>query len=452
MSHLIFKCIIIMTYLLLHLVNCQYTQIWYDNMEANSGWTVNGDDDDDVVFNYPSSSCTSGYCVKMTAKPAMDRVWMRKHTDVSRYSSHRVEYDVSVRGLESTDSCSVYYSYTGSSVNDRELLQSHTASDGDRYSYSNNIINLPDASTSNNLWIWLETCCGEDNDATTHDVCYWDDVYLQGIFASTANPTKNPSETRTSNPSSTVDPTNTPSRSLTSPPTSIPTCGPTLISTISPTVIPSAQLTSDPSSVTTRSTTHKMFTPTKAHSTVPTVLITPAPTKVRTLPTVPTTHQTLAAPQPSVTELSTSANQFPAVTPILYRQHDPLLIIYVAAGAVSFIIILTAVVFYFCRAQTKIQEIDKRISANISNHNLYVVTNNANSSDERDDEGDVVRINCNDDDDETVKGLEDDQESEGCDEDTKATTRGSVMHISDDVVPNDDATGGNDVNEEQKEE
>eukprot|EP01083_Nonionella_stella_P089396 249429_1 len=337
MSHLIFKCIIIMTYLLLHLVNCQYTQIWYDNMEANNGWTTNGD----IEFNYSSSSsCTSGNCVKMTAN---DRVWMCKHTNIARYSSLRVEYDAGVRRLESTDSCSVYYSYTGSSVNDRELLQSHNASDGNRYSYPNNIINLPDTSTPNDLWIWLEACCGEDNDA---DICYWDEVYLQGIFASTANPTKNPSETRTPNPSSTIDPTNAPSRSLPSPPTSIPP----LISTISPTYLPtpsghfvtviatvkpSAQPTNDPTSVPTRSTTHKTITPTKAHSTVPTVLRTPAPTKVlTTLPTVPTTRQTLAAPQPSVTELSTSANQFPAVTPILYRQHDPLLIIYVAAGAV----------------------------------------------------------------------------------------------------------------------
>eukprot|EP01083_Nonionella_stella_P042366 114468_1 len=196
-----------------------------------------------------------------------------------------------------------------------------------------------------------------------------------------------------------------------------------------------------------------------ATTTVPSTQPTVHPISV---PTRSTALQTLTALQPTIEQLSTSsmASHLPSGTPMLSRKQDPLLIVYVASGSVSLVLVLTAVVFCFWGYQEKIQKIDKHISANISNHDVHVSSAinlqhdniQMNTSDEdiydvtpHEIEGDVVRINCNNDDEMYTQAG---QQNEGRDEDNGApTNRGSVMHISDDVI-----TAGNDVNEEQKED
>eukprot|EP01083_Nonionella_stella_P051528 136827_1 len=119
-----------------------------------------------------------------------------------------------------------------------------------------------------------------------------------------------------------------------------------------------------------------------------------------------------------------------------------------------------AVVYCYSKAHSTAKVTDKRISENISDHERTFqanadehsanhTTDNTLTLDEM--EGNYEQNNGRTYDEGNVlpEGLEEIQKNEGHDQDNGATNRDSVMHISDDEMPNDHDTAGNDVNEEQ---
>eukprot|EP01083_Nonionella_stella_P244886 851873_1 len=412
-------------------MNTQYSQIWYDSMSNCDNWTKSGSIEM-IECGWKSNSCHNERCVRLQGGE-----YVKRTTDIASYSSLQLQVSVGTRAMENGDFCDVLFQYDTNGIN--LLCRINPEDDGARYEYWNTVCDLPSSVGKTEVIIWLENDAEGDG-----DYCYFDDVYLRGIIE-TPKPTPKPTPTPTisaptANP--TAKPTtNAPTQNPTSEPTTVPTQDPTAKPTMSPSHNPINNPTNEPRNVST-----------------------PVPTKVRSaLPTAPIALQTLTALEPTVNELSTSSSELPIVTPMLSRSTKPdlLLIVCVAAGAVSLIFILTAGAYWVWRSQTKIQEIDKHISANISNHNLDAFPGAVQINTSYEDrigcamEDDVIRINCNGD----VRGnvlaeqLEADQQDEGHDGDNNgATTRGSVMHISDDVVPNDHVTSGNDVNEEQKED
>eukprot|EP01084_Bolivina_argentea_P097639 175514_1 len=205
-------------------VLCQYTTIWMDTMEANANWNYSG-----TVSWVKSSSY--GQCATNPCHYTHDNSWISRETDVSMYSSLRVNYTSGSQQLEVEKQCRLYYSYTNHTLTSRKLIHFNQGM-GDVWTFfGKNVVILPDASTANTAWLWFETWGGGS------DYCYWDDVSLEGIImpSTSAFPSIDP----TVAPSN--DPTAVPSRNPTNHPTVAPTNEPTMIPSGKPTSIPTAR-------------------------------------------------------------------------------------------------------------------------------------------------------------------------------------------------------------------
>eukprot|EP01083_Nonionella_stella_P312425 1117341_1 len=197
-----------------------YTQIWYDTMSRNNGWSTSGE----VFFNYDATGVSSN--VVKLSHDDNTRAYIARETDVSRYSDLKLQYDLWTRGHGSGDSCDVYYSYTRTSS--RTRLHRYQPQTSDRREYSNNVETFSVQDT-NTVWIWFEA----DGSGGFH--CYVDDVYLKGIATEapttkpTAKPTTKPTKKPTNQPAEepthkpTKKPTNDPTKKLTGKPTKEPT-------------------------------------------------------------------------------------------------------------------------------------------------------------------------------------------------------------------------------------
>eukprot|EP01083_Nonionella_stella_P171992 588911_1 len=243
-------------------------------------------------------------------------------------------------------------------------------------------------------------------------------------------PTIAPS-TPTSQPLDTKDPTKQPSVA----PSDIPTMNPSQNATNQPTFVPvnDNPLTMAPSRIPFQNPTeYPIGKATEKTNQIPTLYVTED--SDRQMSTTATTTDTS----------NTNHNQ------------NHMSIVYVASGAVVLILMLTVATVLFLKSR-KAQQINKQIAPEISDNkdsnkpdikSECVVTQVGETNGNVEACGTVLDENegrCIEMADDALAVSGENQEDEG---QYEATNRGSVMHISDDVVP----TGGNYVNEEQKED
>eukprot|EP01083_Nonionella_stella_P223106 795498_1 len=93
-------------------IRSQYTEIWFDNMDSNSGWTSS--DGSVVMFGYSSAGCITSVCLKTEGSFGVD-AYAYRSTNVAAYSSLQLQFDVSTDDMESGKTCTVYYAYNSQS-------------------------------------------------------------------------------------------------------------------------------------------------------------------------------------------------------------------------------------------------------------------------------------------------------------------------------------------------
>eukprot|EP01083_Nonionella_stella_P280781 955231_1 len=229
-----------------------YTTIWFDDMSTNNaGWGSSSSEW--TLFGESFEGCFTGTCCLTIGGSGSDE-WVVRSTDISSYSSIRLQLDISTYLLYYDSSCRVYYSYTSKQRSTKiKIHESNPISNNDRYYYPDTIIDFPSSPSSDTIWIWLWSDCPSN---PSDEGCFWDNVYLKGILKPpTANPTTNP----TNAPSTLA--TNAPTPS-TNDPTTAPTSTPSI-----PSADPSAAPTSPslhPSAAPTKTPTAQRLTPTKA--------------------------------------------------------------------------------------------------------------------------------------------------------------------------------------------
>eukprot|EP01083_Nonionella_stella_P034407 94176_1 len=206
---------------LLCIINSQWTQIWYDSMDQNNGeWNTHTPGESEVIFGHVSENNNCKNCTRIKAVRIEndENCWIGRSTDISAYSSIKLQFDLALSGLEEeeNDRCRVYYAYDETNKQqiaeydaDGISLETHEA-----YHIPNQTINVPLSPSSQTLWIYFETDPGVSGGA---DNCLVDNVYLYGIFKPTPSPTSSPfkpSKATTPFPSNspTKDPSNSPTK------------------------------------------------------------------------------------------------------------------------------------------------------------------------------------------------------------------------------------------------
>eukprot|EP01083_Nonionella_stella_P174175 603078_1 len=198
----------------LYHVKSQWTQIWYDNMEANTHWTKSTAGT--ITFGHSSESCQSNGCCRMEAESSSTDTFLVCVTDVSQYESLQLQFSVATRDMESGNSCFVTYSYEGPDAY-VTLADLNPSNDGGRHNYFDQVEDLPSALGKDNLWIWLEI------GGSSSDWCYWDNVYLYGIVDTTTTSPPSPKSTANLTDKPTTPPTMHPTYQPTHDPTPRPT-------------------------------------------------------------------------------------------------------------------------------------------------------------------------------------------------------------------------------------
>eukprot|EP01083_Nonionella_stella_P065950 173248_1 len=230
--------------MLLH-IHSQYTTIWSDDMNQNNGWTASSSSQ--VSFAYDSGGCFTSLCTRTTFidPPNPFDVYIYRSTSVAAYATLQLQVDVSCVNLEPGDTCRVSYGWSQSDKND--IKSWSDCPDLTRNKYPNQIIDLPDASNADHVWIWLGSHNAENSN--TGDPCYWDNVVLRGILAPTKDPT-----------GVTADPSSDPS----SGPTNDPSSGPSSDPSSDPTNDPSSDPSNDPSNPSSDPTKYPSVRPTES--------------------------------------------------------------------------------------------------------------------------------------------------------------------------------------------
>eukprot|EP01083_Nonionella_stella_P139197 424113_1 len=169
---------------LLCLITCQYTTIWYDDMSTNNaGWDANSFSY--TEFGSNSNGCLSGTCCITNGGEGFDE-WAVRSTDISSYSSIRLQLHLSTYLLYSDSSCRIYYSYSSESDASKILISEiDPPGNDDRYWYPDTTIDFPSSPSSNTIWVWLYSRCPSN---PSQEYCIWDDVYLKGVLHSGSTP------------------------------------------------------------------------------------------------------------------------------------------------------------------------------------------------------------------------------------------------------------------------
>eukprot|EP01083_Nonionella_stella_P105400 303145_1 len=239
-------------------ITCQYTTIWYDDMSSNSAghWSVRSSSY--TVFGASINSCESGTCCYTNGGDGYDE-WTRRYTDISSYSSIRLQLYIATYAMYSGSTCNVYYSYSSSSSSSKILIKEIDPPDSSssRYTYPDTTIDFPSSASADTIWIWLYS---DSPSSTQTDYCVWDNVYLKGIQNGGATSAPTPSPTPAPNPG----PTKRPSKSPSEPPTNSPSKSPSKPPTKSQSELPS---------------TSPSKSPTKFPSKRPTLIVHRLPTK-----------------------------------------------------------------------------------------------------------------------------------------------------------------------------
>eukprot|EP01083_Nonionella_stella_P067444 178408_1 len=253
---------IILVQLLWH-IHSQWVDIWFDDgsdNKRNTEWTPSSPNLEYIYFNYiaeynDDDGCYDQGCIVLWEEEGNPQSVYRG-TNITLYSKLRLKYHVSTYKLEAKDSCIIRYAYDD--ITATQLVKSISSARpyGAMHRYTQNVT-FPSAVSKHMLWISLETFDDRGGDT---DICYWDNIHLQGVFA-TPNPTFHPTILRTLEPTAypTSQPSVTPSQSTsahpsqsTSQPTSQPIVHPTSKPTLNPTKHPTfnpIQSTVDPSTI-----------------------------------------------------------------------------------------------------------------------------------------------------------------------------------------------------------
>eukprot|EP01083_Nonionella_stella_P317423 1155679_1 len=156
-------------------INSQYTNILFDDMQQNNGWTASSSND--AFFSYSSSNCpqqTLSLCTKI-ANVDSTRPYIEQSFNISEYSAIRVRFHLSTHDLETGDLCEIYYAYD--SISNKQLLQSYTGGNNQGIAYPDQSLDLPLSESSTIVWIWFQ---GKANRASGSDRCYVNMFYLDG--------------------------------------------------------------------------------------------------------------------------------------------------------------------------------------------------------------------------------------------------------------------------------
>eukprot|EP01083_Nonionella_stella_P300599 1027185_1 len=230
-----FNIVFIIYIQLLCQLTCQYTTIWYEDgtKATDQEWTGEGYVYWDYDSNYDGQdTCTNGKCMALWSENDVESSVYRI-TTITSYSSLRLKYDLVTYLLESNDACNIYYAYDSASA--KQLAISINPPSSAAHRYTDQYFTFSSATNKNQIWLWLETS-NTDSDKT--DLCFWDNIYLQGAVAT--NPTPDPT------PRPTPNPTKKPTPNPTKRPTPNPAPGPTERPTPNPTKKPTPNPTPDP--------------------------------------------------------------------------------------------------------------------------------------------------------------------------------------------------------------
>eukprot|EP01083_Nonionella_stella_P306388 1072997_1 len=104
---------IIYIQMILH-IHSQYNTIWSDDMNQNNGWNASGD----VSFAYSKGGCSS-LCTRVRADRAVNEpdAYIYRSTNVSAYTTLRLQVNGSRINLEPGDACRIYYGWSQSDKN-----------------------------------------------------------------------------------------------------------------------------------------------------------------------------------------------------------------------------------------------------------------------------------------------------------------------------------------------
>eukprot|EP01083_Nonionella_stella_P095798 269058_1 len=175
-----------------------YTTIWFDDMSTNNaGWGSSSSEW--TLFGESFEGCFTGTCCLTIGGSGSDE-WVVRSTDISSYSSIRLQLDISTYLLYYDSSCRVYYSYTSKQRSTKiKIHESNPISNNDRYYYPDTIIDFPSSPSSDTIWIWLYSSSPTN---PGNEYCVWDDAYLKGTphTASTPQPSPNPTKRPTPHP------------------------------------------------------------------------------------------------------------------------------------------------------------------------------------------------------------------------------------------------------------
>eukprot|EP01084_Bolivina_argentea_P288122 494490_1 len=195
---------------LLYFAQCQYTTIWNDNFDTNSGWTCgNGNfgscSNSTCVSDWEANVCfvpwsdTQPYCENSPCAQicaignGYKSRWLQKSTNIAAYSALELQFSVGIWNKEKNlAKCQIYYSY------DTGAFQNQWERSGDGTAYNDQVQVLGSTEYATNVTIKLQVY---GNSADCDTACYFDNVVLNGIVrtdAPTVMPTTlNPT---TSNP------------------------------------------------------------------------------------------------------------------------------------------------------------------------------------------------------------------------------------------------------------
>ena len=271
--------------------------IFYDDMVTYNSWNISSDQDIDSLYSIYSCSPPYYRCIVIHGPDN----YIRRSVE-NEYASYRLQFDITLREMESGDYCKIKYSFDGDNFIDLASYQGQgsavkTGGLEQEFFFDSDV-------AEDRLYIEL----GSDTVTLTgNDNCYYDNVYLYGTDSL---PTTSPTTVPSSNP------TSMPSQSPTfSPTTSTPTVHPTKSPTISPeTVTPTDYPSTNPSVVTSHSPTYSPLilqppsvSPTVSPSKSPTQKPTQSPTPQ---PPPPTSMVTSTGIQPEINATNGGNSEF----------------------------------------------------------------------------------------------------------------------------------------------
>ena len=208
----------------LRITECQWVQIWYDNMDTNSGWSTTNDATLAQTYN-----CFDGRCARTRVYDEYDSYIERTTNDIGEYTDIRIQLDLVADGLEYYDKCQIRYYWNPAWWSTTTTL----GREFDDGVYDNATYTFPSIPNPSSIRIRLKVH-GDSEEGG--DRCYWDNVYLEGYRPTTLSPTSDP----------TIIPTNIPSNNPTTDPTHDPSTDPTFAPTLYPSVNPTSHPTSNP--------------------------------------------------------------------------------------------------------------------------------------------------------------------------------------------------------------